>query len=104
MKKSSPTTNASPWPVKGVDRDTREALKMAAKREKKPLGQFFNTTLREYAQSLVQSKPRPPVQIERVSNDVEQLKEQMATVLQKLEDQPEKPSLWGGLFANKKKK
>ena len=101
MAKSKPTTNASPWPIKGVDRDTRAAIKKAAQKQGITLGEFFNTTLREYAQSIIQSKPMPPAKLEDVTGDVEQLKEQMAAIMQRLD---EKSSLWGRLFANKKKK
>lgn len=101
MAKSKPTTNASPWPVKGVDRDTRTAIKMAAKKQQKTLGEFFNTTLRQYSQSIIQSKPMPPMKMEEVATDVEQLKSQMAAMIERL-DEPQ--SFWEWLFANKKKK
>lgn len=101
MAKSKPTTNVSPWPVKGVDRDTRTAIKKAAQKEQKTLGEFFNTTLRQYSQSIIQSKPMPPMKIEEVATDVEQLKSQMAAIMERL-DEPQ--SFWDRLFANKKKR
>lgn len=100
MEKSIALDNAGPWPIKGVDRETRTALKKAAKKQGKTLGDFFNTTLREHAQGIIGSKPQVPMKMEEVVTDIDQLKQQMQQIMQRLDERP--TSFWER-FAGKRK-
>lgn len=100
MKKSITANNARVWPIKGVEMDTRTVLKKAAKKQGKTLGEFLNQEIREYASGLLKSQPKPPMKIEEVAYDVENLKKQMESIAQKLEQQPRS---FGEMLFGKKK-
>ena len=99
--------NLKPWAIKGVERDTRTALKKAARKSNKTLGEYFNTVLREVAQSDIKSKPQPPAKLDDMEKAIELLKGDRDRIsnlehqLQALNDRP--ATLREFIFGKKKR-
>ena len=91
MAKSS-TQN---YTIRGVSPETKTAIKKAAKKQKKTIAKYFNEDIREMVQGQLKSTPLPPMKIEDLAADIEQLKQQF----NKLNERPK--TLWGLLFGQR---
>lgn len=62
----TPRTTPEPekWTIRGVERDTRAVIQKAAARSNKPLDQWFNEDLREFAQAQVRKTTNAPAKPE----------------------------------------
>ena len=61
-KKSNGTTKNTPWQVKGVSPEAREAVKQAARKSGKSIGQWVNDTLHRVAVEELSGSNQLPAQ------------------------------------------
>ena len=75
-KKIGPTPNNSPWSVKGVSPETREAVKKAARRAGQTIGEWMDENLRIAATDSLQNQPpmkRLEDQLEEISGKLDRM-------------------------------
>lgn len=75
--KNSGSANAGPWQVKGVDHETREAVRQAARRAGLSIGEWVNRTLRNAAtEELTGAKTLPS----RLEDSMQQVLDKLAAI------------------------
>lgn len=75
--KNNGSAIAGPWQVKGVDHETREAVRQAARRAGLPIGEWVNRTLRNAAtEELTGNKALPA----RIEDSIQQVLDRLSAI------------------------
>lgn len=90
MAKSSTTIN---WHIKGIQKETRERVKKAAKRSGVTIGAYVDRVLSEAAANDLKGKSQPPVKMEDVQTQLSQITTAISDLTAKM-DQNQKRSFW----------
>lgn len=96
------STTAPVWSIKGIERETRTAVRKAAKKEGTTIGAYVNRVLLEASTTRLKRKepePSPPAIITDMQTQLNQMREMIQQVNQKL-DQP-KTTIWSRVFGKK---
>lgn len=89
-------TKPSTWSIRGVERETRTAIEMAAKRASKTLGQYINEDVRQYVNTQL-TQSALPASPKDIQNQIDHLTTIVEGIAQRLPEQS-KTSFWKRLF------
>lgn len=72
-RKTGTTPEGTPWSVKGVSPETREAVKRAARKSGKTMGEWIDEALRLAATDALKQEPQHPPPMKRLEDQLAEI-------------------------------